>query len=143
VRDELRVRAASPRRDIPPELPGRALGIIGSDSWDFKQVDSTEDEDKEVRVLQERIGGLGSTGNAGECEAAVLIARRDPTAVLATDDRSALLVLARYVLNVTGQMLRYVHTSSVIEELRAADRIDDETRDAIRRRLERKKRPLL
>ncbi len=122
VSDELRVRARFPRADIPPELPNRALGIIASASWNFTQVVATAVEDAEVRSLQERVGGPGSTHNAGECEATVLTVR-DATAILATDDRSALPVLVRHVHDRTGRALQYVHTSTVIEELRSSDRI--------------------
>lgn len=143
VKDELRWQVANARPDIPPELPGHALGIIASDAWNIETKVTSDDEDEEIRKLQERIGGSGSTAHAGECEAAVLITHRDPAGVLATDDPSALPVLARYVVGNTGIALQYVHTSTIIDELTDAGHIDERQRDAIVRRLRRKGRPLL
>lgn len=143
VQDELRIRQRFPRADIPPELPTRALGIIGSDVWTISIVTCTPAEDLDTRMLQERIGGPGNTDNAGECEATVLIAHRDPTALLAFDDAASLPVLARYVKEKTLQNLRYVHTSTVIERLVQSGQIDDKQQDAFLAQLSQKRRPII
>lgn len=143
VPDELRVRQNAPRPDIPPELPGRALGIIGSDAWGIVRKDLTDDEAREVISLQERIGGPGSTRNAGEAEGAVLIARRDTSATLALDDASALPVLHHFVRINAGVALSYVHTSSVLEELLGRGHIDAAEHARIQKRMRAKGRPLI
>ncbi len=143
VAAELRIRNAHPRADIPRELPRRALGIIASSAWNMTEVAPTDPENEEIRNLQERIGGPGNTENAGECEAAVLIARRDPSSLLAFDDPASLPVLAHYVVTETGQELKYVHTTTVITELVRGGHIDGNQQAAILKRLRQKGRPLI
>lgn len=87
--------------------------------------------------------GPGSTLNAGECEATILLVTRAPTAVLATDDHAALPILNAYVVQQMGHTLRYVHTSTVIIELEAHGRVDEPQRMAIQASMRKKKRPLL
>lgn len=131
VRDEIIYRRRNPHPKLPPELPGRAIGIITSSMWSFQVVEPTEAEKVEAIELRERIGGLGPTDNMGECEAAVLLSHRDPMAVVALDDRSCLPQLDRYVLDTTGHHMAYVHTSTIIDELHATGQINDNQRHAI------------
>jgi len=139
---ELRLRRRYPG-EIPPELPGRALGIISSSRWAIKEVAPTDAEGLEIRTLQDRVGGPGTPHHAGECEATVLIATRDSDALLALDDASSLPVLTRYLYERTGKMLRYVHTSTVIAELVTSGAFEAKLQKEVLAQLTAKRRPLI
>ncbi len=140
---ELRWRQRSPRPDLPPELPGRALGILASGQWRIRKQQLTEDEIAEATNIAARIGLLSDPANMGESEATVLIANRCTGAILATDDKSALTVLDTHMRTKTGQGLPFAHSTTIIREMEASGRITAPQRVAFRRALAKKQRPLL
>jgi len=142
VRAEIHYRIKVRLKSLPPQLPGRAAGLLTSKLWKFEVLDLSQAETAEVVRLQAALGGRG---NAGECEAAVICARRSPDALVLIDDTKSLPVLTSYVRRESGASMwtqRWVEAAldlrdgrfltddqvrSVVRELRSNDRpyVDD------------------
>lgn len=143
VFEELRYRIRVPHSSIPKELPRKAVGLIQSAQSGFRVVDDlTYEEWEQLTNLQMALGDPGR--HAGESEAVVLAARRAPTALLLTDDRSSLQELAAYFARATGgRTLQYMCNADLLASLQRRGLLNDTQVATATKELRKKGRELV
>jgi hypothetical protein len=142
VVDEIRIRINKPG-SLPPELPGRAHGMILSKSNNLEEIRLTDDELIEALALAETIpkppgqqaAGGDDSRDEGESECAVLIAGRRPDAVLAIDERRCLPVVLRYIQQRTGKTAQQTSSHVTLETIIKDGTIDKATGNKIAKAL--------
>jgi hypothetical protein len=151
VVDEVRTRIKHPISTLPPGLPRQTLGMIESNSNALIEIRLEPAELAEAYQLAELIRGpqvvppaartTRDDRDSGEAEAAVLIARRCPTATLASDDRRCLPVVMAYILKETKAIAPHFSSRSALRSLLAQNLVDQATAKRIEKALEANGRP--